>query len=343
MIWKTKNKIFLHNPSRDEILINLNSAYNAFIHDKVSHIHFIVDNLYIQNNLEAHPQKSDVSFITDIGEFVERILSYIHSTNNEFNYYNKNTRIHITIIDNPNKVSDAVKRNVIHFFNLHLLPDNRYTIEITKNFYFQTEYVAYRIFKPENRMMSRWTSINSYEINNRNQNNKLIVAGFEKESIVDGPGFRYVIFVQGCPHHCEGCHNPDTWDFNKGTVYDIKDIFKDIIENPMLKGVTFSGGEPFMQPFTLYELYKMLNEYYTNKHKKFDFMCYTGFTLDTLQNSNNKATKNFLNSLDYIMDGKFDISKKTMNAKFRGSYNQKMYQHNKDTDEWNEIYPYEQK
>ena len=335
MIWKTKNKIFLHNPSRDEILTNLNSAYNTFIHDKLPHIHFIVDSLYIQNNLEAHPQKSGVGFITDIGEFVEHILPFING--------NPITRIHITIIDVPNKTDEAIRHNVSHFFNLHLLPDNRYTIEITKNFYFQTEYVAYRIFKPENRMMSRWVNINPYEMNNRNQDNKLIIAGFEKESIVDGPGFRYVIFVQGCPHHCEGCHNPDTWDFNKGIVYDIDDIFKDIIKNPMLRGVTFSGGEPFMQPSVLYELYKMLNEYYTDKHKKFDFMCYTGFKLNVLQNSNNKSIKKFLNSLDYIVDDKFDINKKTLEAKYRGSYNQTMYQHNRDGDKWMEIYPYVQK
>ena len=166
------------------------------------------------------------------------------------------------------------------------------------------------------------------------------IAGINKNDFAAAPGVSVSVYVQGCPHHCEGCHNPDTWDFNKGDVYDTQDIFKDIIENPMLKGVTFSGGEPFMQSYTLYALYKLLKDYYTNINKKFDFMCYTGFKLDTLQKSNNKGTKNFLNCLDYIVDDRFDITKKTMDAKFRGSYNQKMYEHNKSTNTWNEIYPY---
>lgn len=338
MIWKTKNKIFLHNPTYNEVLVNLNSAYNAFVIDKLSHIHFIVDSLYIQHNLESHP-KNQFNCNTDIGEFIKRIVSYTHNKDKEFNYYNGNSRIHITIIDD-NKPSHSLIDGVINLFNLNLLPENRYTVEVTTNFYFQEEYIAYRIFKPENRIMSRWTMIPESELHNRNQHNKLIIAGFEKESIVDGPGFRYVIFVQGCPHHCEGCHNPDTWEFNKGNVYDIQDIFKDIIKNPMLKGVTFSGGEPFMQPLALYELYKLLINYYTSINKKFDFMCYTGFKLNTLQKSDNKGTKNFLNCLDYIVDDRFDITKKTMDAKFRGSYNQKMYEHNKSTNTWTEIYSY---
>ena len=79
----------------------------------------------------------------------------------------------------------------------------------------------------------------------------LRISGVEPESIVDGPGFRYVIFTQGCPHHCPGCHNPQTHDFAGGKVADIPAILAEIQSDPLLQGVTFSGGEPFCQPAPL--------------------------------------------------------------------------------------------
>ena len=89
----------------------------------------------------------------------------------------------------------------------------------------------------------------------------LRIAGVVKESTVDGPGFRYVIFTQGCPHKCEGCHNPETHDFNGGKVVPIDDIIKDIERNPLLAGVTISGGEPLLQAKFLIELFTKLKEY----------------------------------------------------------------------------------
>ena len=74
------------------------------------------------------------------------------------------------------------------------------------------------------------------------------VCGIEPESIVDGPGFRYVVFVQGCPHHCPGCHNPQTHDPNGGSWGDTEDIITAMAENPQLDGITLSGGHPLMQP-----------------------------------------------------------------------------------------------
>ena len=76
---------------------------------------------------------------------------------------------------------------------------------------------------------------------------QLRIAGTIGESIVDGPGIRYVIFTQGCPHHCPGCHNPDTHDFAGGQLIDSDKLVEDIEKNPLLSGVTFSGGEPFCQ------------------------------------------------------------------------------------------------
>ena len=76
---------------------------------------------------------------------------------------------------------------------------------------------------------------------------KLRLFGTIKESITDGPGIRYVIFAQGCPHLCPGCHNPDSHDFTGGFDVDASTILAEIVSNPLLDGVTFSGGEPFMQ------------------------------------------------------------------------------------------------
>ena len=82
----------------------------------------------------------------------------------------------------------------------------------------------------------------------------LRLAGVMRESIVDGPGIRMTIFGQGCPHHCEGCHNPETHDPNGGYISHPENILKAISENPLLQGVTFSGGEPFFQAEAFSEL-----------------------------------------------------------------------------------------
>ena len=89
---------------------------------------------------------------------------------------------------------------------------------------------------------------------------ELRIAGTIGESIVDGPGIRYVLFTQGCPHGCPGCHNPQTHDFNGGKVVDTALLLADIRKNPFVKAVTFSGGEPFAQPLALAELASALKE-----------------------------------------------------------------------------------
>ena len=80
---------------------------------------------------------------------------------------------------------------------------------------------------------------------------KLRIAGLTKESVVDGPGIRFVVFVQGCPHHCPGCHNPETWDFTAGKELTVDELFAQIKDTRLLQGVTFSGGEPFAQAAAL--------------------------------------------------------------------------------------------
>ncbi|MEG2259298.1 MAG: 4Fe-4S cluster-binding domain-containing protein, partial [Oscillospiraceae bacterium] len=100
----------------------------------------------------------------------------------------------------------------------------------------------------------------------------LKIAGIVGDSITDGPGIRTAVFVQGCPHKCEGCHNPQSHDFNGGTEMDIDEIFKKIEQNPLLSGVTFSGGEPFCQAGGLAELGKKV------KSLGLEIAIYTGYT-----------------------------------------------------------------
>ena len=113
---------------------------------------------------------------------------------------------------------------------------------------------------------------------------KLRIAGTVNESIVDGPGFRYTIFTQGCPHHCEGCHNPQTHDFNGGTLVDTDDLFNEIIKDKFLDGVTFSGGDPFCQCKPLTELAKKIRSY-NGFITPLNIISYTGYSYTTLATS----------------------------------------------------------
>ena len=105
---------------------------------------------------------------------------------------------------------------------------------------------------------------------------ELTIAGVIKESIVDGPGIRYTVFTQGCPHHCPGCHIPQTWAFESGQKTTPQELFADFQKDPILKGVTFSGGEPFCQAEALAELARLVHG--AGK----DVACYTGWTYEQL-------------------------------------------------------------
>ena len=112
---------------------------------------------------------------------------------------------------------------------------------------------------------------------------ELTIAGVIKESIVDGPGIRYTVFTQGCPHHCPGCHNPQTWAFEGGQRTTPQALFEDFQKDPILKGVTFSGGEPFCQPEPLTELAKLVHG--AGK----DVTAFTGWTYEQLLEKNDPA------------------------------------------------------
>lgn len=149
---------------------------------------------------------------------------------------------------------------------------------------------------------------------------KIRIAGVVEESIVDGPGIRFAVFVQGCPHRCEGCHNPETHDFGGGREVDTDSLFEQCAANPLIKGVTFSGGEPFCQAAALYELGCRFKE------RGLNLMCYSGWTFEELteKSRSEKDVKALLSILDYLVDGRFELSQRSLALKFRGSANQRI-------------------
>ena len=152
---------------------------------------------------------------------------------------------------------------------------------------------------------------------------ELKIAGVIDESIVDGPGIRYVVFVQGCPHHCEGCHNPQTHDFSGGQTADIPGILGEIDRDPMISGVTFSGGEPFCQPEAFCNLAAEL------KKRNLNIMAYSGFTYEELTAMKNPAVDYLLSMLDLLVDGRYVAAERDLTLLFRGSRNQRVIDMNK--------------
>lgn len=149
---------------------------------------------------------------------------------------------------------------------------------------------------------------------------KLRIAGIVKESVVDGPGIRFVIFSQGCKHNCKGCHNPETHDVNSGKLVDTEEILDEIKKDPLLLGVTFSGGEPFLQAKPFADLAKQI-------HKLgLDIITYTGYKFETLISKMNKENnyEELLNNTDILVDGEFILEEKSLMLKFRGSKNQRV-------------------
>lgn len=147
---------------------------------------------------------------------------------------------------------------------------------------------------------------------------KLSVSGIIGESIVDGKGIRCTVFTQGCPHHCPGCHNPQTWPFEGGKIMEVSEIFEDFQGNPMLKGITFSGGEPFSQPEPLTELARLVHG--IGK----DVTAYTGYTYEQLLEKHDPAIDALLAETDVLIDGPFIEAQKNLELTFRGSENQRL-------------------
>jgi len=138
---------------------------------------------------------------------------------------------------------------------------------------------------------------------------KIIINSIDyRGSIVDGPGIRIVLFVQGCLQRCEDCHNPSTWDLDKGEEFEVDDIVDQLNKNCLNKKVTISGGEPLLQYSAVLELVKKLND--------FDIVLYTGFELEEIP-------KEILRFIDYIKIGKYIKEERTTITPYIGSRNQK--------------------
>ncbi len=146
----------------------------------------------------------------------------------------------------------------------------------------------------------------------------LKLAGIAEDSIVDGPGIRTAFYVQGCPHHCPGCHNPETWDFSGGTEMEEETLLKIVKSNPLCRGVTFSGGEPFTQAEGLAKLAELLKE------NGYEVASYTGFTFEQLYENGTEAQKRLLSLIDVLVDGPFLMAEKSLELNFRGSRNQRV-------------------
>ena len=144
------------------------------------------------------------------------------------------------------------------------------------------------------------------------------LAGLEPESIVDGPGYRFTVFVQGCPHNCPGCHNPQTHDFGGGHIAQTDDVIAHLGQSTLVRGLTLSGGEPMCQP----EACRTIVDAAHAKH--LNVWCYTGFTLDALLKENNPARMALLHSIDVLVDGRFVQEQKSLSLLYRGSSNQRL-------------------
>lgn len=142
------------------------------------------------------------------------------------------------------------------------------------------------------------------------------IAGIVPESIVDGPGFRLAVFVQGCPHGCEGCHNPETHDFAAGTLIDTDEIVS-MMDNPILDGITLSGGEPFCQPEACIELVRAA------KVRGLNVWVYTGYTFDEVV-LRGSLERSLLELADVLVDGPYIQTLRTLDAPWRGSKNQRL-------------------
>ena len=144
------------------------------------------------------------------------------------------------------------------------------------------------------------------------------IAGITEDSIVDGPGLRLTVFLQGCPHHCKGCHNPETWDPTGGTLMDTRDIVAMMDKNPMLDGITLSGGEPFMQSTQCEELALLAHS------RGLNVWCYTGYTWETIEEVLDIYPLSLIREVDVLVDGPYIESQRTLELPWRGSRNQRL-------------------
>ena len=137
-----------------------------------------------------------------------------------------------------------------------------------------------------------------------------------EDTTVDGPGFRTSVYSSGCPHHCPGCHNPQSWNIDNGHHVETEEILKVILDDPFAD-VTFSGGDPMFQPQGFTELAKAIKQQSSK-----NIWCYTGFLFEDLLKS--PVQKALLENIDVLVDGRFVEALKDEELRFRGSSNQRI-------------------
>ena len=146
------------------------------------------------------------------------------------------------------------------------------------------------------------------------------IAGIVHDSVVDGPGIRFVVFAQGCGQECEECHNPESWDPDGGVDMAVEDIINEMWGNPLTDGLTLSGGEPFLQSAACLKIVEAAHEDGLN------VWIYTGLTFEELllRADNDADIKRLLELTDVLVDGPFIFAERTMSLKWRGSRNQRI-------------------
>ncbi len=140
----------------------------------------------------------------------------------------------------------------------------------------------------------------------------------EHDNIVNGDGLRVVLWTQGCPNHCKGCQNPETWDYEAGALVKIDDLKKELKEFRGQAGITFCGGEPFVQAKACKEIADWVRE-----ELGWNVWSFSGFTYEIIKEYG-KEPWELLKSLDALIDGPFILEKKDLSLRFRGSNNQRL-------------------
>lgn len=143
---------------------------------------------------------------------------------------------------------------------------------------------------------------------------------WSQKSIVDGKGYRAAVFTQGCPHRCEGCHNPSSHDPNGGTAWTLDDVELKFTDNPLLDGITLSGGEPFFQPAECAELARRAHR------RGLSVWTYSGYTLEQLRAmaEHDADVHALFLETDVLIDGPFLLKERSLELLFRGSRNQRV-------------------
>ena len=146
------------------------------------------------------------------------------------------------------------------------------------------------------------------------------IAGIMEDSIVDGPGLRTAIFAQGCPRRCEGCHNPESWAFGTGTDMTVQDLFWRVKKNPLVRGVTLSGGEPMEQAEALLPFAREV------RARGRDLVIFSGYTFEQLleMGTRRPAVRELLSLAFLLVDGRFVLAERDLTLRFRGSRNQRL-------------------